>query len=227
MPHTADALPDSPRPEIGPLVVNDHEYVWRWEVVSPPAEPSPPPWRSRTPPPPYERYAVDVCGLQLVTWCSLDDPGWRLRATLPSGATDWIPPPGPVPDDLGARDCYVTLADVRDVAQCLATRFVQASPRPRSIAALAGWTSVRITDPRLAELRAAYLDALWWSRAMTEFYNGVETADVQRAWAARERALSAYQSAWHRLQSEAVIEWQRRRHVEQTRARRPGDQRSS
>jgi len=53
----------------------------------------------------------------------------------------------------------------------------------------------------------AYLDALWWSRAMTEFYTGVETRDATRAWRACEQALSEYGSALHGLQREAVIAW--------------------
>lgn len=68
-------------------------------------------------------------GLAFVTSCGLGDTGWGLRATLPSGATDWSPVPGPVSEDLeAAQDRYVTLADVRAIAQWLATRFVRASP---------------------------------------------------------------------------------------------------
>jgi hypothetical protein len=150
-----------------------------------------------------------------VTWCALDDAGWRLRATLPSGVTEWIPPPRSATDAQGThRDHYESLADVGEMALWLAIRWVRAHPRPRSIAALAGWDVVPVSDPRLTDLRAAYVAALWWSRAMTAFFNGVHTDDVERAETARAQALAAYQGAWHQLRREAVVAWQRRRDAE-------------
>jgi hypothetical protein len=113
--------------------------------------------------------------LQLVTWCALDAAGWRVRAMLRSGVTQWIPAPGPVTDAFASDDRYETLADVHAVAEWLATRWVRADPKPRSVAVLAGWNQVPVTDPRVADLRAAYLAALWWCRAITEFYEGVRT----------------------------------------------------
>ena len=161
---------------------------------------------------------MNVHGLKFVTSRSLDAACWHLSIALPSGTVDSIPAPGPVLHDCAlSQDGYLTLSEVQRTAEWLANRWVQASPRPRSVAMLAGWENVRVTDPRLAELRARYLDALRSSRAATECHNKIETPEVYGARRARERALFEYEQAWKMLQRESVIAWQRRRHAELTR----------
>jgi hypothetical protein len=165
-----------------------------------------------------------VDGLEFITWCELRrDSGWRLKATLPNGSSDWVPAPGPVPEDVPVfqrRDHFLTPADVWWTAQWLARRYVLANPEPRSIPELAGWEHVQPTDPRLAPLRQVSNACLWWARAVTDFAAGAETQDVERAWTALEQARGAWTAKRFELHEQAITSWRRQRHAEQRRDER-------